>query len=70
MTMPESPARGPREVSLGALLWIGIGAVFVLVRLAGVLSMPVGGAELDALSGAWQAHEGHTGVRFIPTLFQ
>ena len=59
-----------REISVGALLWLGLGAVFVFVRLAGMMSIPVGGAELDALSGAWRAHDGHTDSRYIPTLFQ
>lgn len=59
-----------REISVGSLLWLGLGSGFVLLRLAGLLSIPVGGAELDSLSGAWQAHAGHTDSRFVPTLFQ
>ena len=59
-----------REVSVGTLLWLGLGALFVFTRLAGMMSIPVGGAELDALSGAWQAHDGHSDSRYIPTLFQ
>jgi len=60
----------PREVSLGALLWFAAGALFVFVRLAGALSIPVGGPELDALSGAWQAHTGNSDSRYLPTLLQ
>jgi hypothetical protein len=59
-----------REVSVGTLLWLGLGALFVFTRLAGMMSIPVGGAELDALSGAWRAHDGHSDSRYIPTLFQ
>ena len=52
------------EVSLGTLLWILAGALFIGVRLAGLLSIPVGGVELDSLSGAWQAHAGNGDSRF------
>ncbi len=58
------------EVSLGTILWVLAGSVFVLLRLAGVLSIPIGGVELDGLSGAWQAHAGNDDSRFVPTLFQ
>ena len=58
------------EVTAGQLTWLVLGAVFVGFRLAGLLSLPVGGAELDSLSGAWQAHAGNTDERFVPTLFQ
>ncbi len=70
MTVIGEARPATREISVGALLWVGVGALFVLVRLAGLLSIPVGGAELDALSGAWQAHAGHEDTRYIPTLFQ
>ncbi|MEO8538431.1 MAG: hypothetical protein ABI577_01730 [bacterium] len=60
----------PRDVSIAMLAWIGVGSLFVLIRLAGVLSIPVGGAELDHLAGAWQAHAGNGDERYLPTLFQ
>lgn len=70
MTVIGETRPATREISVGALLWLGVGGVFVFLRLAGMLSIAVGGAELDALSGAWQAHAGHDDVRFIPTLAQ
>ena len=59
-----------REVSVATLGWLGLGSVFVLMRLAYVLEAPVGGAELIHLSGAWQARIGVDDARFAPTLFQ
>ncbi len=58
------------ELSVGQLVWIALGTLFVGLRLAAVLSVPVGGIELDSLAGAWQAHTGNADDRFIPTLFQ
>jgi hypothetical protein len=47
-----------------------LGVLFVALRLGAALGMPVGGAELAGLSGAWQAHVGADDPRFIPTFFQ
>lgn len=65
-------ARAPRsvEVSVSALCWLVLGTAFVAMRLAFALSAPVGGPELDGLSGAWQAASGTGDPRFVPTLFQ
>ena len=60
----------PLELSLGAILWVAAGALFVAIRLAGVLSIPVGGVELAHLAGAWQANVGNDDGRFVPTMFQ
>ena len=73
MTAPfaEERVQPTREISVAMLAWIGAGAVFVLIRLAGVMSIAVGGAELAGLSGAWAAHSGSSGdARFVPTLLQ
>jgi hypothetical protein len=59
-----------REVRLGTLLWIAGGALFIALRIAGLLSIPVGGVELHSISGAWQASNGVQDDRFVPTLFQ
>ena len=72
--MTEEPAAAERqpgvEISVGTLAWIAAGTVFVALRLAGVMSIPIGGVELEHLSGAWQAHAGNADGRFVPTLFQ
>jgi len=61
---------GEVAVSAGALLWCLFGGLFLVLRFAGILSVPVGGAELDGLAGAWQAHVGNSDPRFTPTFFQ
>lgn len=58
------------EVRLGTLLWVGIGGLFIIMRVAGLVSIPLGGIELDSVSGAWQASIGEGDDRYIPTLFQ
>ena len=67
---PESS--GPRllSVSVSTIAWVATATVFVLVRLGPVWQAPVGGPELIHLSGAWQAREGISDARFVPTLFQ
>ncbi|HET7738398.1 MAG TPA: hypothetical protein VFK32_07480 [Tepidiformaceae bacterium] len=52
------------------LAWALAAGLFVLLRLGPVWQAPVGGAELDHLSGAWQASIGTTDARFVPTFFQ
>lgn len=52
------------------LAWAVAAGIFVLMRLGPVWQAPVGGAELDHLSGAWQASIGVTDTRFVPTFFQ
>lgn len=59
-----------RTVSVSAVAWLAVAAVFVLMRLGPMWQAPVGGAELAHLSGAWQAREGIGDERFVPTLFQ
>ena len=61
-----SPSRSRSQCSCGSCS----ACVFTGFRLAAMLSAPVGGVELDSLSGAWQAHAGNADERFIPTLFQ
>lgn len=73
--MTEAQAAEPRagrayEVRLGTLIWVAAGALFVALRIAGLVSIPVGGVELDSLSGAWQASIGLSDDRYVPTLFQ
>lgn len=58
------------EIRLGTLLWFGLGGLFLLLRVAGVVSIPLGGLELDSVSGAWQASIGVEDERYLPTLFQ
>jgi len=65
---PAGP-RGP-TISVSTLAWVVVAAVFVLMRLGPVWQAPVGGPELIHLSGAWQAREGVSDSRFVPTLFQ
>lgn len=62
----------PPLVTLRADLvaWVALGAAFILLRLGTIWHAPVGGPELDGLSGAWQARVGIADDRFIPTLFQ
>src|SRR5690606_21375230 len=52
------------EVTVAQLAWLGAGTLFIVLRLAGAFSISVGGAELDHLSGAWQAHAGNEDARF------
>lgn len=68
--VPVQARREQREVTWATVAWLLAGAVFIVFRIAGVLSMPVGGAELDHLAGAWQARIGVEDDRFVPTLFQ
>lgn len=65
-----APSREGIDVSVATILWVVLGSLFVSLRFAGVLSIPIGGVELDHLSGAWQAHAGNDDARFVPTLFQ
>ena len=55
----------PRDVA-----WLSAVAAFVGLRLLAALNLPVFGAELAHLSGAWQASIGVDDPRFVPTLFQ
>ena len=70
MTEPERRGDVAFEVSASTLAWVATGAVFVVMRFAGFLSIPVGGPELASLSGAWQAHAGNEDGRFAASLFQ
>ena len=66
----ERPAREPPAVSVAAIAWFTVTALFLLLRLGPVWRAPVGGAELLHLSGAWQASIGVEDARFVPSLFQ
>lgn len=57
-------------VTVADIAWVTVGLVFVLMRLGPTWQSPVGGAELDAVSGAWNAHLGIDDARWTPTLFQ
>ncbi len=69
MTALARPLRLP-PLTVGALVWTLVGVAFLLLRVGVVWRAPVGGAELDHLSGAWLASVGIEDARFIPTLFQ
>jgi hypothetical protein len=58
------------ELTGAQLAWGAVALLFLGMRLIAVFSVPVGGGELDQLSGAWQAHLHHSDERFLPTLFQ
>ena len=62
----------PRAVELSGevVAWVVASALFVGLRLGTVWHSAVGGAELDSLSGAWQARIGQADDRYVPTLFQ
>lgn len=66
----RSARRSAPALTVGGLAWCALGGLFIALRLGAALGTPVGGAELDGLAGAWQAHAGSTDTRFIPTLFQ
>ncbi|MGD9932745.1 MAG: hypothetical protein AB7T37_03420 [Dehalococcoidia bacterium] len=55
----------PRDIA-----WLFAIAALVGLRLLAALNLPVFGAELVHLSGAWQASIGVDDPRFVPTLFQ
>ncbi len=55
---------------IAAFAWVGLGILFVAIRIWPIWGTPVGGAELVHLSGAWNAHAGVEDSRYIPTLFQ
>jgi hypothetical protein len=57
-------------ISVRVLAWVAAAALFVGLRIAAAFTLPVFGAELDGLSGAWRASNGDGDFRFIPTLFQ
>ena len=57
-------------VSVETVAWAAVAAVFLAIRLWPIWQMPVGGAELAHLSGAWNASIGVEDDRYVPTLFQ
>lgn len=67
---PEATAPRTREISLGAIAWVAAAALFIGLRAAAAANLPVSGAELVHLTGAWQARLGVDDARFVPTLFQ
>lgn len=71
--LPRSESAGVRpalSISVETIAWAAVVTLFLGLRLGHVFLAPVGGAELAHLSGAWQAREGLTDDRFVPTLFQ
>lgn len=58
------------SVTVAGVAWGAAVFVFVLLRFAALLTLPVGGPEAIHLAGAWQASIGATDDRFVPTLFQ
>jgi hypothetical protein len=69
MTEPSYPARRP-TIPVAALAWAAAAAAYAGMRIAALLSLPVGGLELWSLAGAWQARGGFDDPRYVPTLFQ
>ncbi|MCL6644459.1 MAG: MFS transporter, partial [Dehalococcoidia bacterium] len=69
--MTEAPhfARRP-TIPAAALAWAAAAAAYAGMRIAALLSLPVGGLELWSLAGAWQARAGFDDPRYVPTLFQ
>ena len=65
LVLPRLPA-----VSLAAIAWVLVVALFILLRVGLVWRAPVGCAELAHLSGAWQARIGIEDERYVPTLYQ
>ena len=57
-------------VSLAVVAWTLAAAAFFLLRAGAAWNAPVGGLELDHLSGAWLASIGVGDDRYAPTLFQ
>lgn len=70
MAATPAPADRAAGLTVAAIAWAGLGVLFVMLRAGAALGMPVGGAELAGLSGAWQAHVGADDARFVPTFFQ
>lgn len=66
----RSARKSAPALTVGGLAWCALGGLFIALRLGAALGTPVGGAELEGLAGAWQAHVGNSDSRFIPTLFQ
>lgn len=69
MTSAVSAPRLP-TVTVAAVVWVLVVALFVLLRVGLVWRAPVGGAELAHLAGAWQARIGIEDARYVPTLYQ
>ena len=69
MISAVSASRVP-AVSLAAVAWTVAAAAFVLLRAGAAWNAPVGGLEIDHLSGAWLASIGVGDDRYAPTLFQ
>ena len=69
MTEASLPAGRP-TIPVAALAWAAATAAYAGMRIAALLSLPVGGVELWSLSGAWQARAGFDDPRYVPTLFQ
>ncbi len=57
-------------VTMASVAWAVAIAIFILLRVGVVWRAPVGGAELDHLSGAWQASNGVEDSRYVSTLYQ
>lgn len=62
--------RAVAVVTVADIAWVAVALIFVLMRLGPTWQSPVGGAELDAVSGAWNAQLGIDDARWTPTLFQ
>lgn len=66
----QPDGEGTITISLQSLAWAGASTLFLLMRLAPIWQMRVGGFELIHLSGAWAARTGNPDHRFAGTLFQ
>ncbi len=64
-----APNRTP-AISVAAIVWALAVALFVLARVGLLWRAPVGGLELEHLSGAWLASIGVEDARYVPTFVQ
>ena len=61
---------GRLDVGLGSIAWALVSLMFVGSRLSTAIQVPVSGAELSSLAGAWQETLGVADPRFMGSLFQ
>lgn len=58
------------STSGGDLIWLGLAAIYLGFRISAAVQLPVAGAELSTLAGAWQESLGLSDGRYEGTLLQ
>ncbi len=62
--------RAHPSLRVGDILWVALAAAFLGIRVSAAIQLPVAGAELSTLSGAWQEWSAQSDARYQGTLVQ